>query len=82
MSRWIRGIKRVTRPQPTPRTSLLDEKASTSDASERDGENADEQSAPPTGITLALIIFALCMSILVMSLGMQLLSSAPKPKHN
>lgn len=74
VTRWVKGL--WTSGSASARGSGSDaEKMSMSMSDESSagilsaGEQADEQTELPSGLKLALIVFALCMSILVMSLG-------------
>ena len=71
MARWVQGFRGSPSPSPpSSRESLADEKMSSGGSSAGVPDAEGEVAEPfPEGIKLALIVFALCMSILVMSLG-------------
>ncbi|KAL2106926.1 hypothetical protein VUR80DRAFT_5946 [Thermomyces stellatus] len=78
MTRWIQNIGGARSPPPAPQDPSPNEKMSTPDESSSSILNEDDESAEPLpkGITLALIVFALCMSILVMSLDNNVIATA------
>lgn len=72
MSQWVRGLREGSSTPASTQDSCSDTEKMSSDESSAGMLSAgeqDEQCELPSGVKLALIVFALCMSILVMSLG-------------
>lgn len=72
MGQWVRELREGSSTPASTWGSCSDAEKMSSDESSAGMLSAgeqDEQSELPSGVKLALIVFALCMSILVMSLG-------------